>query len=240
MVAKRRAAHSLGRYAAQVIRADILNGRFAQGTRLNELRLANELALSRGPIREALRGLEREGFVVSLPNLGSFVSMVTPDYVGEILSLREILEPYAFARAFARWSHSIAGPLIKVLIDMRYAVNRGEFVTLPTLHAQFHGVLYREAPGRLLAETWARLEVPLQIHLQGRRWTTTVASSHVADHEALSETLIAGELDAGRQAILGHLAQAREHLPFPLSGAPRTGKSTGVAAGTKVIGRTTR
>jgi DNA-binding GntR family transcriptional regulator len=219
MIPDRRSGDSLGAQATVLLRDEILAGRFPPGSRLNELRLANELALSRGPIREALRGLEREGLVVSLPNRGSFVSRVTPDYMAEIFDLREIVEPAAAHKAFARRSHGLAGPLLEVVRDMREAAETGTLGTTSALHARFHGVIYHEASGRLWGELWDRIEVPLRIYLQGLTWTQETVTEHVERHAQLAEVLIGGDAGAVDAAILEHLAQARAQLPFPFSGA---------------------
>jgi DNA-binding GntR family transcriptional regulator len=218
VIPDRRASDSLGTQATQLLRTEILGGRFVPGSRLNELRLANELALSRGPIREALRTLEREGLVVSLPNRGSFVARVTPDYMAEILDLREIVEPAAYRRSFARRSHGLAAPLLQALNEMRRAAGE-DLGAVSALHADFHGVLYREAPGRLLAETWERLEVPVRIFHQDDPWTPDRAARYVEVHRQLADVLIAGDVDEGCAAIVAHLRAARSELPFPFSGA---------------------
>lgn len=232
MIPDRRSADSLGVQATTLLRDEILAGRFAPGTRLNELRLANELALSRGPIREALCGLEREGLVISLQNRGSFVARVTPDYMSEIIDLRTVLEPEAARKAFIRRGHALAGPLLEVVREMRQAADQGTLGITAELHARFHGVIYREAPGQLWGELWDRLEVPMRIHLQGQDWTREVVQRHVDRHEQLAETLIAGDDRATTAAVLDHLAEARAQLPFPFSGsAPQPGSIVGAGVG---------
>ncbi len=65
----RRTAQSLDDQATQLLREELVGGRFGFGTRLNEMRLADDFSLSRGPICEALRGLEREGLIVALAGM---------------------------------------------------------------------------------------------------------------------------------------------------------------------------
>ena len=218
LIPDRRSSDSLGAQATQLLRNEILNWRFPQGTRLNELRLANEFALSRGPIREALRGLEREGLVVSLPHRGSYVVRVGCDHYAEILDLREVLEPYAYERSTERRTHRLAGPLLAVTREMRGSVERKEWAALSAQHAEFHGIVYHEGGGRMLTEVWHRIEAPLRIFLQGQHWTTEAATEFVDRHQALADKLITGERITGREAIIEHLRESRRQLPFPFSG----------------------
>ena len=74
------------------LRDAILTGAFPQGERLREENLAASLKVSRGPIREALSKLEREGLVVLNPNRGATVTMITRKDLDEIFSLRLSLE----------------------------------------------------------------------------------------------------------------------------------------------------
>ena len=80
------------------IRSAILNGELELGQRLVETDLAEQLGVSRGPIREALRLLAAEGLVVINVHRGTFIVQPTKDDVEEIYSLREALESLAVKR----------------------------------------------------------------------------------------------------------------------------------------------
>lgn len=202
--------------ATDLLRDGILDGRFPQGSRLKEAHLATEFGLSRGPIREALRSLEREGLVLSLQNRGSFVSRVRVDNVAEILSLREVLEPEAARRSLTRRS-SPAGAILAASRAMRESVEVGNFVDLARLHAEFHSVVYQETPGRLLADIWNRIELPLRMHVGSRTWTERAADAFVYSHELLAQELIPYAAVTTSAAIRQHLAEAWAQLPFPFS-----------------------
>jgi DNA-binding GntR family transcriptional regulator len=89
---------SLASLVAQEIEAMILAGTLAAGERLNEQQLAVRLGVSRGPVREAVRGLERSGLVVSVRNQGSYVRSVSASEALEIYDLRAALTGLACAR----------------------------------------------------------------------------------------------------------------------------------------------
>ncbi len=80
---------------AQLLREDILGGVLAPGTRLVEMELAERFGVSRGPIREALRELERIGLVTDRPRRGVFVTTPSESDIDEIAVIRESLEATA-------------------------------------------------------------------------------------------------------------------------------------------------
>jgi DNA-binding GntR family transcriptional regulator len=84
------------------LRAAILAGEYPPGTRLVEQQLADQFGTSRGPIRSALRELERTGLVVTVDRRGTFVRRHSSQDVEEILSLWSILWPFVLRRAAAR------------------------------------------------------------------------------------------------------------------------------------------
>src|SRR5882762_10469226 len=88
---------SLASLAAQEIERLILCGELKAGERLNELALAARLGVSRGPIREAMRGLEGSGLVVTVVNQGSFVRKVSAEEAHELYEIRVALTGHACA-----------------------------------------------------------------------------------------------------------------------------------------------
>lgn len=86
--------------AYQYLKNAILSNKLKQGEPIAELTIAEELQMSRTPIREAMRILEHEGLIVSYPARGSFVSVITPLDIEEIYELRLLLESWALERSF--------------------------------------------------------------------------------------------------------------------------------------------
>jgi DNA-binding GntR family transcriptional regulator len=81
------------------IRAAILSGRIRQGETLVERRLAEQLGVSKTPVREALIGLAATGLVIISPNRGVTVRVVGPDDLRKAYEIRLLLEPWAIGRA---------------------------------------------------------------------------------------------------------------------------------------------
>ena len=83
---------NLSMLAEASIRDGIIRGRFAFGERLSDRNLANEIGISRTPVREALARLAQERLVIVRPQSGTFVMSVTPQVVRSVCAMRSILE----------------------------------------------------------------------------------------------------------------------------------------------------
>src|SRR3954470_14617487 len=92
-------------HVLEALRDEIVAGRLEDGERLIEDKIARQLKTSRGPVREALRQLEHEGFVVSYPYRGAVVLGVSDEEVREVLvPVRLVLEKASFPKAADRMS----------------------------------------------------------------------------------------------------------------------------------------
>lgn len=134
----------------EAMRRDIVAGALQPGTRLTEASLAERYGVSRVPIREALRGLEAEGFVESRPNAGSRVAEIPVDEADDLFAVREALEISTARRAALRVRASfrvedrsgemrrVRRELEAILDEGDAAVERDELDLLVELNERFH------------------------------------------------------------------------------------------------------
>ncbi len=115
---------------ATTLREMILDGALPDGTRINEVHLARDIGVSRTPLREALRQLAAEGFLVARPRRGYFVRPLTLDEFEQVYAIRPVLDPEALRlaglpsgrriEALARMNQTLAeaaDPAARVRID---------------------------------------------------------------------------------------------------------------------------
>ena len=93
-MAAKRPISTIREQVYQILRDDICQGVYAPGTRLQEVDLAENLNVSRSPVREALRQLAADGLLLEIPNKGVYVKEFTAKDIGEIYDLRVMLESY--------------------------------------------------------------------------------------------------------------------------------------------------
>jgi DNA-binding GntR family transcriptional regulator len=121
------------------LRDAITVGRFADGERLIEERIAKELHTSRGPVREALRQLEHEGLVVSYPYRGAVVLGVSEEEIQEVLiPIRLTLERFSFTKALGQMRDADFAELAKEVWTMAEAGRADDLQRLVEADIRFH------------------------------------------------------------------------------------------------------
>ncbi|BBK34741.1 DNA-binding GntR family transcriptional regulator [Stella humosa] len=186
------------------IEALILDGSIAPGERLNEIALARRLGVSRGPVREAARALERSGLVTVIMNRGAFVRMLAVDEAIDTYELATLLFAQAGRQlamaAGAAQALELAG-LVDEMDRAIAAVDRERFFELNTL---LHRRIVEMAPNRRIEAAY--LEQTKALRLFRRRSLEPVANMAAsnAEHRRLVEAILAGD---GEQAR----ARAEEH-----------------------------
>ena len=127
---------------AETLRSSIIGGRYEPGERLIETALSTELGTSRGPVREALRQLENEGLVLSLPYRGAVVLGVSDDEVhGVLIPIRLTLERYSFARALEQLTEGDFAELGKQIWLMEEAGKANDLTKLVEADLSFHEIV---------------------------------------------------------------------------------------------------
>src|SRR5687767_4007119 len=128
-----------GQQVVEILRTEIIAGRYEPGERLIEAALSTELGTSRGPVREALRQLENEGLVMSFPYRGAVVLGVSDDEVQEVLiPIRLTLERYSFLRALERMTDEDFAELGKQIWLMEQAAGENDLARIVEADLRFH------------------------------------------------------------------------------------------------------
>lgn len=142
-------------HIVQQVRNAILNGTFKPGERIVETAIADQLNVSRAPVREALSALERDGIVVSVPRRGYFVIQFTGKDIEEIYSLRALLEVGALQRAVKRFTNEDIAQMQGIIDDLGKAIREEcEFETIVGLDLAFHEFICRRADHSRLYTAW--------------------------------------------------------------------------------------
>ena len=144
---------SLKDKAYQNIKFEITIGNFKPGLFLTEEKLSKSMNMSRGPIREALNRLEKEGFVSIIPRRGTMVSNITAQEVKDISKIRELLEPLTAKESFLRISRlklkEIKQEFIILLSKPENKENKMRFFVLDE---RFHKLLYEKCGNKKLID----------------------------------------------------------------------------------------
>jgi len=137
----------------QKIKEDILSGKYRQGDELIENTIGMELGVSRTPVREALRQLELEGLVRTVPNKGAFVTGITVQDIKDIYSIRAKLEGLCARWATANITREQMDQLEETAFLSEYHAQREHYEQVFELDNKFHNLLYEASGSRILAHT---------------------------------------------------------------------------------------
>jgi len=144
--------------------AAILRGTFKQGEHLVETAIAQQLGVSRAPVREALSALEQAGIVVSIPRRGYFVIDFTDRDIEEIYSLRLLLETGALRRAIDRVTEEDLAEMQHVVDQLsETATHMSALEETVALDLSFHELICRVADHSRLYSSWHRLRMQVQL-----------------------------------------------------------------------------
>lgn len=201
---------SLAVEAAQSLRAYLIDGKLAPGTRLIEGDLALELGVSRGTVREAMRILEGEGLIQLLPGHGTRVAPLSEQDIGEVYSLRSLLEQEAVRRVAAGATRDDIAELEHALTDMFVVASSGDAQALIDRDLHFHELLWKKAGHRRLEQMLKDLMSQVRVYLAINTRAYSDLSAGVADHQGILDAIRtgSGELAAARMAA--HLRDASE------------------------------
>lgn len=150
------------------VRNAIISGRIGLGEHLNETKTAEEMGVSRIPVREALKKLEQEGLVVRYANRGCFVVDFDDDDVREVFSLRATLESMAFEWLTPRLTAVDFRALHELVSAQEQAVRLGDFDELARLDIRFHEYLVMRAEHTRLLKSWREIYRQCQVLLNMR------------------------------------------------------------------------
>jgi DNA-binding GntR family transcriptional regulator len=181
-----------------MIRDAIVTGQLKPGERLKESALARQMSVSRSPIREALRQLEQEGLIVSIPNQGSFVRSFDEDDVREIFTLRAALEDLACEIVLenGKLQPSDLDRLEAYIEQQKRAVEARDFERLTELDMEFHEFLCKKSGFERLLRMWRSLRTQIQVlffqRFQAFDWVPETVDT---DHSAILETLRQGDAE---------------------------------------------
>ncbi len=214
---------------AQLRRA-ILTGTLAPGERLVEDQLASQLGVSRAPIRDALKWLERDGLVAPSGRRGKVVSSLLAHDAWEVYSLRSVLEAAAIRLAIGHTEPALVGQLEAIVEDMRRAGAARDRQLLAEADVRFHETLCRAAQHGRLLQAWESMAS--QIRRLSNEVIETVYDDFVdvpARHAALIVALTGGDPDAAELAVREHIESVAGRVLRVLRDAEASGAAGDVA-----------
>lgn len=193
------------------IRQAILDGHLKPGERLVESAIAEQLQLSRAPVREALSALEREGIIDYLPRRGYFVVEFTPKDIEEIYSLRLLLEIGALRRAIHQFSEADIQKMQDIVETLGHVEEKWEQSRIANLDLSFHELICKAADHQRLYSVWERMRMQTGM-LMGVTTRTHYdrPQNHKQFHQSILDAILDKDLARAEMLLSEHILDAQQ------------------------------
>ena len=180
------------------IRQAIISGQFPAGMRLMELQLAEEMGVSRTPVREAIRKMELEGLVVMIPRRGAYVADISIKDINEVYEIRTALDVLAAGLAAER----IGEPLVAAKDYPRIIEN----------DTAFHDVIYKASRNRRCMNIISNLREQITA-IRGRSMPYPGRlDDMIKEHQAIYDAIAQRSVDKAQKAVRTHMENAERTL----------------------------
>jgi DNA-binding GntR family transcriptional regulator len=194
-----------GQQVVEILRSAIIMGHYEPGERLIEATLSTELGTSRGPVREALRQLENEGLVMSVPYKGAVVLGVSDEEVQEVLiPIRLVLERYSFARAVRLMTDADFAELGKQIWVMERAARENDLLKVVEADLRFHDIVISSAEQPHTAQIWRTIWPRIRAYFF-RYGRTASLEVMVDEHRVLLDVLQSRDENRVLQQLERHI-----------------------------------
>ncbi len=194
------------------LREAIRSGVLQPGERLMEIQLAEELGVSRTPVREAVRKLELEGYVIMMPRRGTYVADLSIRDINEVFEIRTSLESLASGLAAERITEEELERLQRLLVSIGTNINNGDMEQIVATDTEFHELLYQASRNQRLVGIISNLREQLT------RFRTTSMSfpgrltATLEEHREIVEAIAQGDVRAARKAAELHMERSEQTL----------------------------
>lgn len=203
---------SLASLLAQEVERMILSGALPAGERLNEQQLATRLGVSRGPLREALRGLEKSGLVVAVRNQGVYVRQVSAEEALEIWDLRAAVTGLACARLAEAGTPAQLAALRDLVKRMEAARRADDPPAYFAANIEFHAALLAGGGGPRMRRLYDELEKELYLFRRRALVEPENMRESNAEHAAVVRAIAARDPAAARAAGEAHIAGGKRRF----------------------------
>ena len=215
--------------AAEYIRNLILNGELTAGAVVEEAAIAKELSISRGPVREAMQILIREGLIDSRPQKRKQVKKLTAKQIKNSYFAGGVLEAASVAKALHRYTEEDIGELERIVGEMNeIALSDGSISEQVPLDTAFHDVLFSRIDNGLVEELCKRSCQGISKFLLYKHWVKIYTPREVVErHRLIIEALKSKKPDTIEQVLREHYFSSGERMAKYGADVSTTAKASG-------------
>jgi DNA-binding GntR family transcriptional regulator len=205
---------SLKERAYSIIRSRILNGEIEPGVRIREDLLAEEISMSRTPVREAINQLAAEGLVKNIPRKGIYSIDLSEEYILELLDVRESLEILSVKKCIERITDVQLAQLEKINQDFAKMLEMGKYDKCNELDSKFHATITRFSGNRKLIQYLSEIEDFMRIARVFEKKTMPEEKNKATlqEHKEILECIKNKDKDGAARAIVTNITTMKINM----------------------------
>ncbi len=190
------------------LREAIISGALPPSERLMEIQLAEEMGVSRTPVREAIRKLELEGLVAMIPRKGAYVAGMSIKDIVDVFEIRGALEGLAAELASERVTDEELESMERYLVKISEEIENGDLSKVVETDTDFHTLIYKASRNARLSQTISNLREQIQ------RFRTTSLSFPgrmkiaLEEHRKIVEAISSRDGELARRLAQEHIENA--------------------------------
>ncbi len=202
---------SLADQVFEKLENDIITGVYPRGEILTELKLVEQLGVSRTPIREALRRLEQERLIKD-SGKGSVVMGITLEDLEDIMNIREHVEGLAAYYAARNITEESAASLKQISELQDFYFEKKDVDNLQRMDDEFHDALYEMSDRTVLRDTLLPLHRKTMRYRKAAIKNAERQHDSVMEHKEIIEAINAGDAKRAQKLMSAHIRNAKEHM----------------------------
>lgn len=191
--------------AFQKLRQAILRGELVPGQRLMEIQLAEQLGVSRTPVREAIRMLEQDGLAIMIPRRGAVVAKISGKNLKDVLEVRLALEELAVQLSCLRMEEEDFAALWEANREFAETITGEDIVKMAEADEHFHDIIYQASDNLRLVQLEMQMREQMYRFRIEHLKEKTKRNALVEGHREIMEALRRRDSDAATKAIRSHI-----------------------------------
>lgn len=205
---------SLKESAYKIIKEKLLNLEFDPGSRIREDLLAQEISMSRTPVREAINQLTAEGLINNIARKGIFVVQLTREEISHLLDVREALEKLAADNCIDRITQAQFSNLEAIMKDFQSALAKEDYKKCNSLDSKFHLEIAKISENKKLIEFLGEIEDFMSIarSIEKKEQPKRKNEITLKEHMDILDSIKNRDKEAAKKAITANIRTMKANL----------------------------
>ncbi len=205
---------SLRESAYNIIKSKLLNHEFEPGSRIREDLLAEEISMSRTPVREAINQLSTEGLIENIPRKGLFFIELQPEEIIGLLEVREVIERLAIEKCIEKINSEQIRTLKSILEKTEYELSVENYKECNELDSKFHREISLISGNGKIVKFLSEIEdyMKLARFIEKKTFAKEKVQTAISEHREILDAIVKKDCEAAARAMKKNIETMKSNL----------------------------